>query len=122
MYKYKGRFRMEMITSQVLCEELKSPNGFIPSVLNVNLTFWCSLPKSRYFSSIFLHWEPSTGCRSFPSFLLRLLKCQVIISSSLGFRNKRRNREITRRCHMTIVRILLFFVALEELPLNSSTP
>src|SRR5438105_118619 len=39
IHSHQGMLRMDMTTSQVLCELLMSQNGFIPSVLNVNLTF-----------------------------------------------------------------------------------
>src|SRR6266540_3907423 len=61
IYSHEGMLRMERTTGQVLCEVLMSPNGFIPSVLNVNLTFLGSSPKFGYMVSIFLHWLASTG-------------------------------------------------------------
>src|SRR5436189_6438926 len=65
--------------------------------------------------SIFLHWLASDGCRNFSSVLLRACsKCQLISSESLGFENKRFKRAITGRYHMTMARIFLFFLALEE--------
>src|SRR6266542_477718 len=65
--------------------------------------------------SVFLHWLPSEGCRSFSSALLRpCSKCQLISSESLGVENKRFKRAITGRYHMTMVGIFLFFLALEE--------
>jgi hypothetical protein len=39
---------MIRMTGQVLCELLRSPNGFILSVLSVNLTSRASLPNSRH--------------------------------------------------------------------------
>src|SRR6266498_1071597 len=39
IHSHERMLRMDRTTSQVLCELLMSPNGFIPSVLNVNLTF-----------------------------------------------------------------------------------
>src|SRR3954471_8927052 len=42
----------------------------MPSALKPNHTFLGSPPNTaRYFLSIFLHCEPSTGCLKFPSFL-----------------------------------------------------
>jgi hypothetical protein len=40
-----GRLYMVRMTGQVLCELLRSPNRFIPSVLSTNLTFLASLPN-----------------------------------------------------------------------------
>src|SRR5437016_14547490 len=39
IHSHEGMLRMDRITGQVLCELLISPNGFIPSLLNTNLTF-----------------------------------------------------------------------------------
>src|SRR6266542_2217423 len=45
IHSHEGMLRMDRTTSQVLCELLMSPNGFIPSVLNANLTFLGSSPN-----------------------------------------------------------------------------
>src|SRR5207244_6407121 len=42
IHSHEGMLRMDRITCQVLCELLISPNGFIPLVLNMNLTFLSS--------------------------------------------------------------------------------
>src|SRR6266540_3608616 len=39
IHSHEGMLRMDRTTGQVLCELLMSPNGFISSVLNTNLTF-----------------------------------------------------------------------------------
>src|SRR6266540_5269363 len=45
IHSHEGMLRMDRITGQVLCELLMSPNGFIPSLLNANLTFLGSSPN-----------------------------------------------------------------------------
>src|SRR5438128_5998054 len=45
IHSHEGMLRMERTIGQVLCELLMSLNGFIPSVLNVNLTFLGSSPN-----------------------------------------------------------------------------
>src|SRR5437868_14173801 len=45
IHSHEGMLRMDRTTGQVLCELLMSPNGFIPSVLNANLTFLGSSPN-----------------------------------------------------------------------------
>src|SRR6266498_4722980 len=44
IHSHEGILRMDRTTGHVLCELLMSLNGFIPSVLNANLTF---LPLHR---------------------------------------------------------------------------
>src|SRR5436190_20115375 len=39
IHSHEGMLRMDRTTGQVLCELLISPNEFIPSVLNANITF-----------------------------------------------------------------------------------
>jgi hypothetical protein len=58
---------MVRMTVQVLCELLRSPNGFILSVLSANLTFCASLPNLGNMALKFVHCLPSEGCRSLPS-------------------------------------------------------
>src|SRR6266498_3502590 len=70
--------------------------------------------------SIFLHWLASEGCRSNSSVLLRAYsKCQLISSESLGFENKHFKRAITGKYHMTMARIFLNFLTLEEVSSTS---
>jgi hypothetical protein len=57
---------MVRVTSQVLCELLRSPNGFIPSVLSVNLMFLALSPNSGNLVLKRFHCLPSEGCRSLP--------------------------------------------------------
>src|SRR5438876_704523 len=45
IHSHEGMLRMDRTTGHVLCELLMSPNGFIPSVLNANLTFLSSSPN-----------------------------------------------------------------------------
>src|SRR6266540_430735 len=45
IHSHEGMLRMERTTGQVLCDLLMSPNGFILSVLNANLTFLGSSPN-----------------------------------------------------------------------------
>src|SRR6266540_3997091 len=45
IHSHEGMLRMDRTTGHVLCELLMSSNGFIPSVLNVNLTFLASSPN-----------------------------------------------------------------------------
>src|SRR6266508_1823769 len=45
IHSHEGMLRMDRTTGQVLCELLMSPNGFIPLVLNANLTFLGSSPN-----------------------------------------------------------------------------
>src|SRR6266508_4254966 len=45
IHSHEGMFRMDRTTGHVLCELLMSPNGFIQSVLNANLTFLVSSPN-----------------------------------------------------------------------------
>ncbi len=58
-----GKLYMVSSTGQVLCELLKSPNGFIPSVLKTNLTFLGSFTISGCSASKFFHCRASAGCR-----------------------------------------------------------
>src|SRR6266508_1643199 len=103
IHSHEGMLRMDRTTGQVLCELLMSPNGFIPSVLNANLTFLGSSPNLGLIVSIFLHWLASEGCRSISSvFFCAYSKCQLISSESLGFEDKRFKRAITCRYHMTM--------------------
>src|SRR5438105_13240375 len=100
IHSHEGMFRIDRTTGHVLCEVLMSPNGFIPLVLNANLTFLGSSPNLGYMVSIFLHWLALEGCRSFSSFLLHTCsKCRLISSESLGFEYKLFKRAITGRCH-----------------------
>src|SRR5438128_5967467 len=121
IHSHEGMVRMDRTTGQVLCELLMSPNGFIPSVLNANLTFLGSSPNLGRIVSIFLHWLPSEGCQSIsPIFFCACSKCQLISSESLRFENKRFKRAITGRYHMTIAGIFLFFLALEAVSSTSA--
>src|SRR6266540_6160371 len=45
IHSHEGMLRIDRTTGQVLCELLMSLNGFIPSVLNANLTFLGSSPN-----------------------------------------------------------------------------
>ena len=101
---------MVWMTSQVLWELLRSPNGFIPSVLSANLTFLASSPNSfAYFASNLFHRLPSEGCRSLPSPLMCSTDaCHDISLASSGFPNSARRRSITGRYHTDRARLFLY--------------
>lgn len=98
-----GRLYMVSIIGQVLCELLRSPNGFIQSVLNANLIFFESLANSGYIESKFFHCRASVGCRIIPSVFWPFW-CHLINSVSVGFEN---SRSFTGKYHITIAEIFL---------------
>jgi hypothetical protein len=102
-----GRLYMVRITGHMLCLLLLSANGFIPSVLSVNLTFLGSSAKSRWLSLKSCHCFPSAGCQSFPSFLCSSEACQLISLASSGLASKHLNRSMTGRYHITKAGIFL---------------
>ena len=92
---------MVRMTGHVLWELLRSPNGFIPSVLSANLTFLASSPNSfGNLASNRFHCLPSEGCRNLPSSFIRSADaCHDISWASSGFPNSARRRSITGRYH-----------------------
>jgi hypothetical protein len=79
---------MVRMTGQVLCELLRSPNGFILMVLSVNLTFLASSLNNGNVALKHFHYLPLEGCRSLPSSFMRSSDaCQDISFASLGFLN-----------------------------------
>ena len=100
---------MMRMTGKVLCEQLRSPNGFIPSVLSVNLTFLVSSPNFWNLVLKRFHYLPSKGCRSLPSSFMRSSDaCQDISLASLGFLNIARRQSITGRYHIDRTRLFLY--------------
>src|SRR3954463_2520836 len=74
----------------------------MPSALKPNHTFLGSPPNSaRYFLSIFLHCEPSTGCLKFESFLRSSL-CHRINLACSSFLNRSFNRGIIGAYHIIL--------------------
>jgi hypothetical protein len=97
---------MVRMTGQVL---LRSPNGFIPSVLSVNLTFHASLPNSGNMALKSFHCLPLEGCRSLPSSFVRSPDaCQDISLASSGFPNIARRRSTTGRYHIDSAGLFLY--------------
>ena len=81
-HNHVGRLYIVSITGHALWVLLLSPNGFIPSVHNVNRTFLGSFPNSRqYLSSNSFHYRASAICRSFSSPFLHLSESHHRISS-----------------------------------------
>ncbi len=93
-------------TGQVLYVLLRSPNGFIPSVLNANLTFLGSFANSKYSASTFFHYRASAECRILPSYFLPSWY-HLINSASSRLENSRFRRSLTGRYHITILGIFL---------------
>jgi hypothetical protein len=62
---------MVRVPDQVLCELLRSPKGFIPSVLNANLTFLASFSNFENLALKRFHYLPSEVCHSLhhPSYI-----------------------------------------------------
>jgi hypothetical protein len=100
---------MVRMTDQVLWELLRSPDGFIPSILIVNLTFLALSPNSfRNLALKHFHCVPSDGCRSLPSlFVCYVDACQDISLASSRFLNRARRRSITGRYQIDSARLFL---------------
>jgi hypothetical protein len=62
---------MVRMIGQVLCELLRSPNGFSPSVFSANLMFLASSPNNGNLALKCFHYLPSKGCHSLPSSFVR---------------------------------------------------
>jgi hypothetical protein len=101
---------MVRMTGQVLCELLRSPNGFIPLVLSVNLTFLAS--SANYFENMAVncfHCLLSEECRSLPLFFLHSTDaCQDISWASSGFPNSARSQSIMGRYHTNSAGLFLY--------------
>jgi hypothetical protein len=95
----------------VLCTVLFLLNGFIPSVLKINLIFLLTTPNCGYWRSKNFHWVPSVGCRISSSFSLWFTECQHTSSASLGLENTCFKRSISGRYHITKAEIFLFILS-----------
>jgi hypothetical protein len=101
MHSQEGRLNIHTVTGHVLWLLPHSSNGFIPSVLKLNLMFLASLSKSGNSVSMFLHYDPSAGCLSIWSCLRSSLSHRINLACALIL-NKCFKHGIIGKYHITL--------------------
>ena len=104
---HRDQTRLNIKIGIPLCVLLRSPNGFIPSVLKANLIFLGSFANSECSASKFFHCRASAGCRILSSFFLSSW-CHLINLALVRFENSRFRQSFTGRYHIVILVIFFF--------------